>query len=113
MITLQQIRYTIGKKTILDDLSFRAIAGQLTILLGANGAGKSTLLRLLAGETRPHSGSIQFNGRPLADYNPLHLAHHRAMLTQHVTVTLPFTGEEVVLMGRYPHFGRQPSPKDK
>lgn len=36
-----------------------------TALIGRNGSGKTTLLRLLAGVSRPESGSLTFNGLPL------------------------------------------------
>jgi energy-coupling factor transport system ATP-binding protein len=36
-----------------------------TALIGRNGSGKTTLLRLLAGISRPESGSITLNGIPL------------------------------------------------
>jgi lipopolysaccharide transport system ATP-binding protein len=47
----------------LHDISFEIAAGQATALLGPNGAGKSTLLRLLAGISRPTSGTIETSGQ--------------------------------------------------
>lgn len=43
---------------VLDGLSFTVGAGR-TGLVAPNGAGKSTLLKLIAGELRPRSGSVQ------------------------------------------------------
>lgn len=46
-------------------------AGQVTALLGANGSGKSTLGRVITGITRPDSGSLTFEGRPLHLRSPV------------------------------------------
>ena len=50
----------------LTDLSFemdgKAGRGEIIGVIGPNGAGKSTLLRILAGNSRPSSGSVSFAG---------------------------------------------------
>ena len=46
----------------LSDVSFRLPAGQALGLIGQNGAGKSTLLKIVAGTTRPTSGSVASRG---------------------------------------------------
>lgn len=47
----------------LTDVSFEVAPGRATALLGTNGAGKTTLLRLVAGISRPTSGTIATNGQ--------------------------------------------------
>lgn len=48
----------------VDDLSFDARPGEITVLLGDGGAGKSTVLRLML-ELEPGRGITLFGGRPL------------------------------------------------
>ncbi|MGY0070147.1 ABC transporter ATP-binding protein [Streptomyces sp. QTS137] len=48
----------------VDDVSFDAHAGRVTMLLGAPGAGKTTALRLML-ELQPGRGITYFRGRPL------------------------------------------------
>ncbi|MET8453232.1 ATP-binding cassette domain-containing protein [Streptomyces sp. NPDC005209] len=48
----------------LDDVSFEAPAGHVTVLLGAPGAGKTTALRLML-ELQQGRGITYFRGRPL------------------------------------------------
>ncbi|MFF3500009.1 ATP-binding cassette domain-containing protein [Streptomyces sp. NPDC003247] len=48
----------------LDDVSFEARAGRVTVLLGAPGAGKTTALRLML-ELQQGRGVTYFRGRPL------------------------------------------------
>jgi len=56
--------------TILNQLSFVARDGEITLLIGPNGAGKSTALKTLFGLLVPRSGSIALDGREIAGSAP-------------------------------------------
>lgn len=43
-----------------------------TALYGPSGAGKTTLLECIAGLRKPHSGTIELNGRAITDLAPRH-----------------------------------------
>jgi len=47
---------------ILNNLSFKARRGAITLLIGPNGAGKSTVLKTLFGLLKPRQGQILLNG---------------------------------------------------
>ena len=113
MIEAENIQFRVGKKQILHSMSFEVTPGKLTVLLGPNGAGKSTLLKLLSGEENAYAGNIFINGQPIKKYTTQHLALQRAVLTQHYAVPLPFSCEEIVMMGRYPHQKHSSHIKDK
>ncbi|MEV6153722.1 ABC transporter ATP-binding protein [Nonomuraea sp. NPDC052129] len=51
----------------LDDVSFTVEAGSVTGFLGPNGAGKSTAMRILAGLSRPTSGSATVLGQAYSE----------------------------------------------
>ncbi len=51
-----------AQKKALDEVSFRATAGQVYGLVGSNGAGKTTLLKHLLGLLRATSGSVRVFG---------------------------------------------------
>ncbi|KAA6215346.1 ATP-binding cassette domain-containing protein [Streptomyces albofaciens JCM 4342] len=53
-----------GRRPAVDDLSFEAPAGRITVLLGAEGAGKTTALRLML-QLEGGRGVALFRGRPL------------------------------------------------
>jgi len=63
---------------ILNDLSFKAKRGTITLLLGPNGAGKSTVLKTLFGLLKPRQGRILLNGQDIAGFT------QRALLAQGV-----------------------------
>lgn len=48
---------------ILNNLSFKARRGTITLLLGPNGAGKSTVLKTLFGLLKPRQGQITLDGQ--------------------------------------------------
>lgn len=54
-----------GSQAVLRGASLQLRRGERLGLLGPNGAGKTTLIRCLTGRTRPDSGTIQLDGRPL------------------------------------------------
>jgi iron complex transport system ATP-binding protein len=85
--------------TLVDAIDLRVEAGEMIAVVGPNGAGKSTLLRMLSGDLRPTRGTVALRTRDLSSYTPRELAQRRAMLSQHVSVTFPFTVEEIVFMG--------------
>jgi ABC-type polysaccharide/polyol phosphate transport system ATPase subunit len=47
----------------VSDVTFTVPAGRTLGVIGRNGSGKSTLLKLVAGITKPTSGSVTVNGR--------------------------------------------------
>ena len=51
--------------TALNDVSFQVQAGEFLVIVGPSGCGKSTLLDLLAGLTKPCSGQILLDGKPI------------------------------------------------
>ena len=61
-LKLENVHYRIGKKQILQDVSFELPEGEILALLGSNGAGKTTLMQILLGLTKPDSGHIESLG---------------------------------------------------
>ena len=58
---------------ILNDLSFTAAQGEVTLLIGPNGAGKSTVLKTMFGMLAPRSGEIRLGGKRISGMTPRQL----------------------------------------
>jgi branched-chain amino acid transport system ATP-binding protein len=56
--------------TCLRGVSLEVRRGEIVTLIGANGAGKSTTLKTVSGLLTPRSGTIEFEGRPIAGHGP-------------------------------------------
>lgn len=98
-LNLQSVCYRIRDSLLLDHVSIDFRPGETVAIVGPNGAGKSTLLRLLSGDLSPTSGHVRLAGKDVASYAPRELAMRRAVLSQHIHVSFPFTVEEIVRMG--------------
>lgn len=60
MLNVNRINKTYHLETILSDVTFSIKKNQRVALVGANGCGKTTLFRIIMGEEKPDSGTIQF-----------------------------------------------------
>jgi iron complex transport system ATP-binding protein len=105
-VQLQALAWHVGSAEVVRDVSFEAAEGEFIALMGRNGAGKSTVLDLIAGMRRPTAGTILLDGRPLHTWTATERAVRVGHLPQTVRAELPFTVEQLVLMGRYPHADR-------
>ena len=75
-LEILHLKVSLGKKLILDDLSFSLAEGQIAALLGPSGCGKTTLLRSIAGLIQPSDGTIRF-GKQLVSLSSLVLPSHK------------------------------------
>ncbi len=62
MLTLDIIGKLYGERVILKNISASFEPGTLTVLSGNNGSGKTTLLKIMAGLTKPSSGTVEGPG---------------------------------------------------
>jgi iron complex transport system ATP-binding protein len=103
LLQLENVSFAYPGRPVFNEVSFEANAGEFIALVGSNGAGKSTLLDTITGLREPTSGMIMIDGKPASDWRPTERARRIAHLPQSVRPDLPFTVEQLVLMGRYPY----------
>ena len=70
MITIKDLEFSYGEKTVLKNISMNLCEGRIYGLLGENGVGKTTLLTLLCGLKKAQHGTIDTDGRNSYDREP-------------------------------------------
>jgi iron complex transport system ATP-binding protein len=113
MLEASNVTFRVGATALITDVSVSFAPGALHLIIGPNGAGKSTLIKVLARLLRPHAGEVRYEGADALHASESELAKRRAVLSQAVEVAFPLSVREVVMMGRYPHFGGRPGPVDE
>ncbi len=73
MITVNDISVQFGGTTLFSEVSFAINENDKIALMGKNGAGKSTLLKIIAGHSKPSTGSISAPKDAVIAYLPQHL----------------------------------------
>lgn len=90
----------------LNNVSATVASGEVLGILGPNGSGKSTLLKVLMRIVTPQRGTVELFGQPHGAFSQTEIARRVAFVPQETQQAFPFTINEMVLMGRYPHHNR-------
>lgn len=62
ILSVRDVKKVIGKKTIVENVSFDVKQGEVFGFLGPNGAGKTTTIRMLVGLIKETEGTISIGG---------------------------------------------------
>jgi ABC-2 type transport system ATP-binding protein len=65
VLVLRNVTKIIGRRKIVDDVSFEVPRGEVFGFLGPNGAGKTTTIRLIVGLMRLTAGEVFINGHSI------------------------------------------------
>jgi len=103
IIDVKKYSFKIGQNEILKDISFTVFEGEYLSIIGPNGAGKTTMLKCINRILHGNSGSIRLKGETIDKYSQKELAKLVSYVPQASGHTPPFTVNEFVTMGRYPH----------
>ncbi|WP_243795178.1 ABC transporter ATP-binding protein [Saccharopolyspora gloriosae] len=99
----QGLRCSLGRRTVLTDVSLTAATGETIGIVGPNGSGKSTLLRALAGILRPTTGEVLVDGAPLNGLTARQRAQRVAFVPQEEDLPADFLVGEFVALGTTPY----------
>ena len=69
LLTIKDLTVAVGKKTLVDRVSFEVPPGKIVAIAGGSGSGKTTIglsiLRLLPPALQIKKGAIEFEGKEL------------------------------------------------
>jgi ribose transport system ATP-binding protein len=103
ILSARAITKRYGSQVVLEDADLDVRSGEILALIGENGAGKSTLMRILAGATRPDSGTIHFQGKPVVVESVRQAqALGIAMIYQELNLVPSRTVAQNIYLGREP-----------
>jgi len=68
-LAMSNVSLAFGEKEVLKKVSFEALGGTTTAIIGPTAAGKTQMLYVLIGLLRPTSGTVTYDGEPLDAYD--------------------------------------------
>jgi Fe-S cluster assembly ATP-binding protein len=91
MLSVKELRASVGDKEILKGLSLEVKAGEVHAIMGPNGSGKSTLGHVLAGRENYEAigGSVEFDGKNLLEMDTEERAREGLFLAFQYPVEIP------------------------
>lgn len=63
LVQIRDMHFRRGSKSIFRGIEMDIPKGQITTIMGPSGTGKTTLLKLIGGQLKPASGSIEVDGQ--------------------------------------------------
>lgn len=80
IVQIKNLSKKIGKKNIINQLSFEVPRGEVFGFLGPNGAGKTTTIRMMVGLMSITEGVVLINGKSIATNFEEAIAHVGAII---------------------------------
>jgi iron complex transport system ATP-binding protein len=106
LLSVENLTTGYEKDPIVSEVSFTIPSGCLFGILGPNGAGKTTLFKALSKVLKPWEGRICYEEKDISILGRREFARKVSVVPQFHGVLPPYTVEEFVRLGRYPHLRR-------
>lgn len=71
ILETKNLCYSADGREIIKDINWSVDAGEIVTITGPSGSGKTTFVRLLADLLTPTSGEVIFEGKNVADLDPI------------------------------------------
>ena len=99
-----------GGRTVVKDVSFDLMDGDVCCILGQNGVGKSTLFKSILRLIPPLGGSVYLDGSDIGKWSRSRLADAIAYVSQSHQAAFPSLVEDMVMLGRMNKIGAFGTP---
>jgi branched-chain amino acid transport system ATP-binding protein len=104
LLSVRDLSVRFGGVLAVNKVSFDVKRGEVFTLIGPNGAGKTTVFNLISRIYTPTTGTIDFDGRPLARYAPHDIARLGLARTfQNIELFEHASVLQNLLIGRHTH----------
>lgn len=77
IIRIRDLVFRRGSRTILDGINIDIHRGSIVAFMGPSGVGKTTILRLISGQLRPDSGTVEVKGQRVSAMSDRELQRFR------------------------------------
>lgn len=82
LLEIRNLSCSLGGRAILREINLDVQPGETVVLLGRSGSGKTTLLKSINGLIPTSSGTIRFEGRAAAEWDPIQLRRRMGYVIQ-------------------------------
>ncbi|GAB6157093.1 metal ABC transporter ATP-binding protein [Desulfotomaculum varum] len=100
VVELKNVSFTYGCHPVLNQINLTINSGEAVGLVGPNGSGKTTLLKIILGQLKPQTGSVQLFGQDINKLKDRYKIGYVSQRAVHFNTQFPATVREVVASGR-------------
>lgn len=114
LIEIKNLKFAYKTEYILKDINFSVMEDDFLAIIGENGSGKSTLIKLILGNLKKNSGTINIFNKAIEKFDSYEKIGYVPQINDKSKISFPVTCKEFIVMNLYKDFGilKRPRAKD-
>ncbi|MEJ6949924.1 metal ABC transporter ATP-binding protein [Natronospora cellulosivora (SeqCode)] len=101
VIKVKNVSFKYDEQVVLKNINLKVAKGDFLALLGSNGSGKTTLMKLIIGELKASSGSIELLGENVSNFKSWSKIGYISQQVKEFNQSFPATVREVIAANLY------------